>query len=185
MVRPHGILDTSMSIVSIMHGHIAIAVMHLRAGHGRRGRVGTSGGCYNDGGASMIVVILVASWRLLLMLGREVARHLLVLNGAVVSTRATSGVGVRLPLRIHDGRRSRAPGSQRVVLCCRQRPIVDPPRRRRRRQRRRGLLSRLVVVVSPSSLSSPIYCRVGGWRRRVVKCGCWPVRGENTSSLCQ
>ena len=85
---PHRVLDTSMSVEGIVHRHISIAIMHVRAAHGRRGWVGTDSSgcccCRARRGTAVIVVILVASWcrgrRLLLVLSRVVGRHLRVWN---------------------------------------------------------------------------------------------------------
>lgn len=119
MMRPKRILPPSMGIMGIVHGHITVTVTHVRASHrrhgigtGRRGR-----GSSAERSASVVVVFVGARRggrrRGLLEMGlglrRVVARGhgLLVRDGAIVTTRSASRVGVVLPLGVHDGLRVR------------------------------------------------------------------------------
>lgn len=109
MVRPQRILHASMSVVGIVHSHVAVTVAHVRTRHWRRH--GTDAGSWRSSRASVLVVLVTSRrdgrrrgllW-MRLGLGRKVARGhgLLVGDSTVVSTRSAGRVGVVLPLGIH------------------------------------------------------------------------------------
>lgn len=109
-MRPHGILDAGVRFLSVMHGDIAIAVAgHSTGGHGRHGRGrGRIGAVKNNGltsrvkrgqdrSAAMMVrmIVPVARGEGRLRLACVIPGHL---SSTVVSSRATSRVGIRLLL---------------------------------------------------------------------------------------
>lgn len=110
MMGPHGVFHTCVGVVSVLHGDVAIAVANLGRGYGRAGQV------LLRGQSTLVLVVLETSGRLRLRLAIVIisGRHLVA---AIVSSRATSRIGVRLPL-IHGCCRARRPNTRFCYGCC-------------------------------------------------------------------
>jgi hypothetical protein len=100
MVWPHGILHSTVRVVDVLHGDVAVAIARLRGGDGRRGArlCGVRIDC------RLVLIVFEARGRLLDLSGLlrvfTSGRHL---TGTVVSSRSASSVLIALPL-IHGER---------------------------------------------------------------------------------